>query len=75
MDDHFDAKLRGLSERLGVDYHDGDAKTRKHSTGANKKMVDIFRGKKGLIDRILNLFHEDCRLLPKACHVDDLFFF
>jgi len=72
VDDHFDEKLRRLSEKIGVVHPAEEAKTRKHSTGANQKMVDIFRGKKGLLARILNLFDEDCRLLPEACDVDDL---
>jgi len=72
VDDRFDGKLRRLSERIGVIHPTEEGKTRNHNTGANKKMVDIFRGKKGLLARILNLFDEDCRLLPKACDVDDL---
>jgi hypothetical protein len=73
VDDYFNENLRALSKRLGVSHPTGDEKqTRKHSTGAKTKMANMFEGKEYLLDRILKLFDQDCRLIPNACDVDEL---
>jgi hypothetical protein len=73
MDDNFDESLRDLSKRLGIDHPDADNKaTRKNATGAKKKLAGIFKHNEEWIDRILKIFERDCRLLPKACEVDEL---
>ena len=70
-DEHLDENLRRLSERLGID-HPHVEMGQKHSTGAKSKIPELFKGKAHLVLRLLKIFDEDCRVLPKACEVGEL---
>jgi hypothetical protein len=71
-DNTMSAHLEQLSKKLGVEHPHENNRTSNHATGAKDKMVDLFKGKKELIPRILNMFQEDCHMFPKLCDVEDL---
>jgi len=72
VDENLSLKLVDLSSKLGVEHPAENGQSRRHRTGAKEKMVDLFKGKAYLIDKILDMFHEDCANIPEACDVDDL---
>jgi hypothetical protein len=70
-DENLDENLSRLSERLGID-HPHVEKGQNHSTGAKSKFLEIFKGRAHLVLRLLKLYDEDCRVLPKACEIGEL---
>ncbi len=72
VDENLSSKLHELSQKLGVEHPAKNEKTSSHKTGAKEKMITLFKGKEYLIERILNIFNEDCINIPEACDVKDL---
>jgi len=70
-DDEMNNRLGDLSHLLNVTYNP-PKKASAHKTGSEKKMVELFKGRKDLLQRVLDIFEEDCKLLPKLCDVSDL---
>lgn len=71
VDDKFSKRLQTFGKKLGVQYIP-DKKTSNHSTGSGNKVVDVLKGKKSFLYRILELFEEDCIFFPKSCDVDGI---
>jgi hypothetical protein len=72
VDQKLNQKLANLSGHLGVNYHSPDHNTASHKTGSERKMARIFKGRKDLLQRVLNIFEQDCKLIPKLCEVEAL---
>ena len=73
VDQDFSSRLETLAMKEGwVDLYKPNHRTKTHSTRSHEKMVELFKGKRYLLDRILDLFHPDCRVFPAACNVDEL---
>ena len=66
------ANLKVLSKKLGVEHPEKSQHTTSHKTGAKYEMISLFEGKQELIGRILKLFEEDCKQIPKACDVKNV---
>ena len=65
--------FKSLSKKYGVEHPLEEWKATRHKTNAESKMVELFKDKPHLIQRILNMFPEDCEKLPSsACNVDNL---
>jgi len=71
-DEHLNTRLKNISSKLGVEHPEENKKTSKHKTGAKEKMVNIFKDKPFLIQKILSMFKEDCERIPDACNVDEI---
>ena len=71
-DETLSDSLKGLSASLGVEHPLEEKKSSTHSTKAKEKMVALFKDKPFLIQRILDMFKEDCEIIPGACNVDEL---
>lgn len=65
-------QLKSMSAKLGVEHPAEKKTTSTHKTGAKEKMVVMFKDKPHLIQKILNLFKEDCDNLPESCNVEDI---
>ena len=65
-------KLVELSKSLNVTYKAPTKKASSHKTGSDKKMIELFKGRKDLLDRVLKIFEQDCLILPQLCNVTQL---
>ena len=72
VDEDLNKNLEILSEKLGVSHPPAKESTSKHRTGAKDLLTLFFKGKQGLINRILAIFEEDCKAFPQSCDVDDI---
>lgn len=69
VDQNLTSNLEALSSKLGVTHP--EVKTY-HTTISKNKMADLFKGKPQLVNKILQMFKEDCAKIPQACDVEDL---
>ncbi|KAL3908649.1 MAG: hypothetical protein SGILL_008405 [Bacillariaceae sp.] len=71
-DEGLTGKLRNLSFAIGANFTPPSKKTANHKTGSKMKAVELFRGRKDLLRRVLDMFEVDCRAVPNACDVSEL---
>jgi hypothetical protein len=58
--------LSSLSKKLGIAH----PSTSKNESTSSHDLVPLFKGREGLIMRILGLFEEDCKRFPTLCKTD-----
>jgi len=64
--------LPKLSEVLGKEYKPPSKRSKSHATGSSEKMLKLFQGRKYLLDRVLKIFDQDCKEMPKMCDVQNI---
>mmetsp|Transcript_19581 Transcript_19581/g.24697 ORF Transcript_19581/g.24697 Transcript_19581/m.24697 type:complete len:478 (+) Transcript_19581:102-1535(+) len=72
VDKNLSENLKLLSTKLGVKHPSEDERSSSHSTKAQERMVQLFKEKPYLVQRVLDMFKVDCENIPHACDVDDL---
>lgn len=72
VDQDLNNHLRNLSKHLGVTFKPPPQHAASHKTGSETKMIELFKGRKDLLQRVLNIFEQDCRILPELCNVTEL---
>lgn len=73
VDEDLNWKLKQLSTKLGIHHHiEPSNNTRAHKTGAKSKAFDLFKGRRDLLERVLDMYKDDCLYMPSMCNVTEL---
>lgn len=75
VDEDLNKKLEELSTKiLGIGHRVGPPpeSARAHKTGSKSKIVTLFKGRGDLLQKVLDMYKDDCLYMPSVCNVTDL---
>jgi hypothetical protein len=75
VDEDLNKKLEELSAKiLGIGHRVGPPpeSARAHKTGSKSKIATLFKGRGDLLQKVLDMYKDDCLYMPSVCNVTDL---